>query len=103
MPEDSERKISDIIKEVLKDAMRKKNANLGVMNSSSSKSNSGSLLYLQGLIGSIPVRALVDNGVSMSFINSNIIKLNQSDSLSLLEMGVHVILKVSSMLLFAWD
>ena len=44
------------------------------MNSSSSKSKPGNLLYLQGLIGSIPVRVLVDNGASISFINSKIFK-----------------------------
>jgi len=44
------------------------------MNSFSSKSKPGNLLYLQGLIGSIPVRVLVDNGASISFINSKIFK-----------------------------
>jgi hypothetical protein len=55
--------------------VRKNNANLGVMNSSSSMSKPGNLLYLQGLIGSILVRVLVYYGASISFINSKIFKV----------------------------
>jgi len=53
---------------------------LGVTNSFSSKSKPGNLLYLQGLIGSIPVRVLVDNGASISFVHSKIFKLLGRDA-----------------------
>jgi hypothetical protein len=69
MLKEFERRIPDIVKAILKDAVRKKNSNLGVMNSSS-KSKPGNLIYLQGLIGSIRVRVLFDNGASISCINS---------------------------------
>ena len=69
MLKEFERRIPDIVKAILKDAVRKKSSNLGVMNFSS-KSKPGNLIYLQGLIGSIRVRVLFDNGASISCINS---------------------------------
>ena len=60
MLEESETRIPDIVKGCLKDGVRKKGANLGVMDSSSSKSKPVNSLYLQSLVGSIPVRVLVD-------------------------------------------
>jgi hypothetical protein len=49
MLEESERRIPDIVKGVLNNAVRKKNANLGAMNSSSCKSRTRNLLHLQGI------------------------------------------------------
>jgi hypothetical protein len=40
-----------------------------------SKSKLGNLLYLQGLIGTIPVRVLVNHGAFTSFINSKTFQL----------------------------
>lgn len=50
---ESERRIPGIAKRVLEDAERKKNANLGVMNSSCSSSELGNSLYLQSLTCSV--------------------------------------------------
>ena len=105
MLEESERRIPDI-NGVLEDAVKKKNATLGVMSSSSFRGKLGHLLYLQDFTRAIPVTILVDNGASISFILCKIFKLLRKSAkkskrvVSLLKMGVNVILKASLMLPF---
>jgi len=68
MLEESEKKISEIIKGFLKDIVKNKKAGLGVMKSSTSSVASTSkaehLLYLQGLIGPIKVKVFIDTSIS---------------------------------------
>ena len=79
------------------------------MSSSSLKSKFGNLLYLQGLNGPIFYEDLVDNGVSIRFMDYKIFNLLRKNANKAKRFVVTLgdesecCTQVSLMLLFAWD